>query len=385
MAVTKKNSILTRLSCVAIALPGIASASGADGKISTDFQVGHYNESDQRIKVDVYEASISAPVPVGKETTFNLGLIKDIISGASPMFTLKDPTTGKPKQVLSGASIKEERNVMNVALSTALSAVNLSISGGISSENDYLSRYTAIGVSKELNGKMTTLGLSVSSAWDKIDPTGKTISERKRNKMISLNWTQIIDANSLNSAGLSFSDIGGYLSDPYKLSYFTTGGIMPENRPDGRNEVVFSNRYIRNFKSLNHAAMHLDYRYYRNNWGVDSHMMEINWHQPIADGWEFVPKFRYYTQSAANFYQPYYTAAQTYFSSDYRLADFGAVTYGFNIKKELYTASGQSKFHFRAGIEYYDRRASYKLGSGDSDGFADYNSYLATASIKYTF
>ncbi|MFK5895264.1 MAG: DUF3570 domain-containing protein [Pseudomonadota bacterium] len=387
MAVTKKSSILARLSCAALSLPAIAmqaQAARIDEEIHTDFQLGHYSESDQRMEIDIYEVSLSAPV--GEKMSLNLGLIKDVISGASPMFNIKD-ADGNVKQILSGASIKEERNVVDLGMNYYFDQVDLGFSVGVSEEYDYLSEYMQTGLSWDLNNKMTTLFSSLSLAWDDIEPTGKNFTEKKKKQQLSMGLTQILSEKSLFSSNLSYSKDSGYLSDPYKSVFFTSSGLAADFRPDSRYKWSWLNRYIYSFAQFNHAALHFDYRFYHDSWDINAHTFEIKWHQPINQGWELVPRLRYYSQDAANFYQPYFNSVdnQDFYSSDYRMANFGAISMGLNITKELYQSSSTSKFDFRAGIEYYDRKASYQLGSGNSDNFADYDSYLMSVSIKYSF
>lgn len=234
---------------------------------------------------------------------------------------------------------------------------------------------------------MTSLFSSFSLAWNNIDPTDKDLSDTSKSQELSIGLTQILSEKSLFSSNLSYSNNQGYLSDPYKYVFFSSSGLRSDNRPENRGQWAWLNRYIQSFNQFNDAALHLDYRFYHDNWDINAHTFEASWHQPINNGWDLIPRLRYYTQDSANFYQPYFDSVsdQNYYSSDYRMADFGAISFGLHLTKELYRVSSTSKFNFRAGVDYYSRKASYKLGSGDNDNFADYDSYLISASIKYSF
>ncbi|MCX7056623.1 MAG: DUF3570 domain-containing protein, partial [Proteobacteria bacterium] len=59
----------------------------------------------------------------------------------------------------------------------------------------------------------------------------------------------------------------------------------------------------------------LGYRYSRDDWGIHSHTLSIEWVQPIGHGWTVTPGLRYYTQSAADFYTPYLITHQGLFSN----------------------------------------------------------------------
>jgi len=382
-----RTSVLSRLSCVALALPGITSqveAARVDEAIHTDFQMAKYSESDERMEVEVFEAAFSAPI--GDNMDMSIDVIKDVIAGASPQFNIIG-ADGKPEQILSGASIREERDVVNVGFNYYWESISLGLSAGLSDENDYLSRYAKGQINWDLNKKMTTLSASFSTSFDKIEPTEESFQEDKRTFQYMLGITQIIDENSLFNSNLSYSKNRGFLSDPYKKVFFTGAGIGLDKRPESRYQWAWLGRYVRTFKELNKAALHFDYRFYQDNWGVSSHTFEVNWHQPLGQGWELVPRVRYYTQNAADFYQPYFDTPEglNAYSSDYRLADFGAWSGGLNLVNHYEQSGKPGKIKVRVGFEFYDRRASYHWSSNDSDDFADYHSLMISAGLKFEF
>ena len=87
----KNNNTLAQLTCAALALPGImqpATAGRVEETYNADFQYGHYSESNQRIDVDIFEGALSAPI--GKSMTASVNLVRDMVSGASPVFNAKD-------------------------------------------------------------------------------------------------------------------------------------------------------------------------------------------------------------------------------------------------------------------------------------------------------
>ena len=385
VAVTKNQNTLGRLGSAAMLLPAISSqAATIDDNTIVDVQSSFYRESDQRMNVDVYEAQID--MPVSDQNKLSLGFIVDVISGASPMFNMKQQD-GSIRQIISGASIKEQRDVVNVALQQLIdnnTALNFSV--GVSDENDYLSRYGKIALSRDMNQKMTTVFGSLSYASDKIQVKSIALDERKRTTQFSLGATQIIDARSLVSINMGYAENNGYQSDPYKYVYSTISGIASDSRPRGRHQYSALAQYVRNFDQFNHAALHLDYRYYRDNWQVDSHMAQVTWHQPLAQDWEIVPQIRYYSQSAAYFYQHYFdTTLDNYHSSDYRLADFGALSAGIYLRKNLYAQSIHSDIKLKIGMDYYDRRARYALKGDTSVTFADYSSIMLSAKLQMLF
>ncbi len=393
VAVTKKMSTLARLSCAALALPGIISTAEAgrtDETYHTDFQYGYYEESESRMKADIYELSLAAPI--GKSMSVQLGLIRDVLSGASPMFNVPDSTDpsvkSQAKQVLSGASIKEKRDALNFMFTHYWDDVSVGIGGGISSEHDYLSRYFSSNLSWDFNKKLTTLSAGFSLAFDEIEPTGLNYQKNKLSQDYSIGITQVIDAASLVSSNMTFSYTTGFLSDPYKSVFFRFSGIADDTRPKERFKWAWLNRYVRNFKELNNAALHIDYRFYLDSWDVQAHTFEVGWYQPIIDDWQLRTSMRFYTQSSANFYQPFFDSKDNlaYYSSDYRLASFGVLSGGVKLSKEIKSLfSSTSSLKFEGGIEYFDRKSSYSWSRNNGGSFDDFNYYLITASFKLRF
>ncbi len=388
------KSLLNRLSLAAIALPGLmqtAQAGRAEEDYQSNFLYAHYEESGSRMKADVYDLSASAPV--GKAMTVSLGLIRDVLSGASPMFNRKD-AQGNVQQVLSGASITEQRDVVNAGLSYAFDHVTVGVSGGVSGEHDYLSRYIGTSVSWELNKKLTTLNFSVSAAFDDVFPTGKNYRRSKNNQQFLLGITQIIDKNSLLQANMTFTSTHGFLSDPYKSVYVEPaatgalfGSILSDSRPTHKFQWAWLMRYVRSFKKLNQAALHADYRFYVDDWGVQAHTFKLSWDQPIVDDWQLTPRFRYYTQGQADFYQAVFNSnyTGTIHSSDYRLAGFGTLGGGLKVSKSFQQVGVVNEVKLQAAFDYFDRKSSYQIGGNSNGSFDDFSFYMVTASINVKF
>jgi hypothetical protein len=74
------------LTFAALSLLGLTStalAGRVEETFNTDFQYGHYSESSERMAVDIFDLATSAPL--GKAMTGSVSLVRDTISGASPV------------------------------------------------------------------------------------------------------------------------------------------------------------------------------------------------------------------------------------------------------------------------------------------------------------
>ncbi len=420
----KKNNAIVRLGCAALALPGLmqtATAGRVEETYNADFQYGHYSEGKQRMHVDIFDGALSAPV--GKDMTLNVGILRDIVSGASPVFNQR--VNGKIEQVISGPSptskcgesICEMRDQITGGATYFLDTSAISIGGGLSREHDYLSKFFNTNYSIDLNKKLTSLNFGASVAFDEVSPSPSGFNPRpsdfnahKTSQNYLVGVSQVVDKDTLFQSNMTFGYSKGFLTDPYKWvgvedNAGNSLGIAPEVRPGEKFQWAWLNQYVRHFGQLNDAALHLDYRYSLDSWGSHAHTFEAAWHQPIVDDWQIIPRFRYYSQDKVDFYQPIFNdtvnfnfnapnfignfnstlANRSAYSSDYRLAGFGALMGGIKLSKEVTGLKGLHSAKFQAGFEYYTHQSSLQLGGNSLGSFADFNYYLVNCSFNLKF
>ena len=136
---------------------------------------------------------------------------------------------------------------------------------------------------------------------------------------------------------------------------------MRDTRPSKKAEWTLSFKYRQYFRHRN-AALHADYRLYNDDFGVTSHTAGIAWKKSIGDKLKIAPRFRYYSQSEADFYAfgDNYSLAKTEAqSSDHRLSGFGSTTTGVQISYEL------GKWSMKMSFDRYSSKNS--LGHAESE------------------
>lgn len=301
----------------------------------------------------------------------------------------------------------------------------LGVTGGLSDEPDFLSNFGSVNISHELNEKLTTINAGYGLTSNQID-RGATSHSGHANHLDSYGpadypalsaestfhnfnagFSQVLGKNTLYNFSTNFSHQTGYLSNPYKYVY-VRGEVTPEEyyqmfsapttvdwnsitslemvglelfrekRPDQRNIWSFSNRLNQYIPQLD-AAVHLDYRFFVDDWGVNSHTFELKWYQSLPGGWTVTPGLRYYSQSQADFFAPYFLSprADGNYTSDFRLSAFGDLSGGVTVSKQF--ARGIS---VEAGMEYVTHSGSLKLGGGGVGDYADFNYYMAHANLS---
>ncbi|MGH8633991.1 MAG: DUF3570 domain-containing protein, partial [Burkholderiales bacterium] len=346
---------------------------------------------------------------------------------------------------LSSAS-PETRKQGDFRLSYEWNEAALEVGGGISLERDYESRWGSVGGRWDLNQKRTTLNLGLSyTASDTealLDPdalsyidtsafadqielrplpntevNSRILEGERQDWGTQFGLTQILNKNALVQTSLGYTRSTGYLENPYKVvevafidpadqllappgGFFGQVRALLEQRPDTRNQWTWDARYVQHVEPLD-AALHLGYRFYHDDWGIDAHTFESSWGQPLGHGWTVTPWVRYYSQDAADFYQPFFISQQAptkavcddagncrdvpfdpkklpdNYSSDHRLSGYGALSGGVIVTKEF--AKGVS---LEAGFEYYAHEGGLKLGGGGEGDYADFSYYQVNAALK---
>ena len=249
------------------------------------------------------------------------------------------------------AQVDDERFGVNLELTKVLDNHTVAAQISLSNESDYTSQALALRNSIDFNQKNTTLLLGVSYAHDVIDATTMESSETKDSLDGMIGVTQVLDKKTTFSINLTLGTADGFLTDPYKVVELN-GSIVPEKRPDSRTKSVLFlalNRYV---DSLNGAA-ELSYRYYDDSFGVKGQTFGFSWYQKLSPHWTLRPSVRYYTQTAADFYDIQFSGSPSYYSSDYRVSEMSAIGYGmkliwfptdklsFDIAVDRYVQSGE--------------------------------------------
>ena len=435
----KSESLLAAFTAAALGLPGMVSAQGIDlmpQNLGIDSSYSNYQESNGRMSVQAFQndANLQWSDSVNFRVNSTLDYIgggtnpmnQNLVGGASPVFywgshnyygkrygsmELSQATHGPYKGQQGG--IFDQRLAMNGKLNVRLNDLSFDVTGGNSTEWDYISNYVNLDSRWEINNKMTTLAAGFGYAKDNIwadggqqgliheqYTNGQYIGGNKNTLQGLLGVTQILDKESLLQLNLTVSNSSGFLSDPYKSVWvdnvpnFGFSGInnncrqsthfafqsnfCADTRPGARTQTSVLMRYVRNFSALDAAALHLDYRFYSDTWDIDSHTFEASWMQPLPYQFMLTPHVRYYTQGSAYFYQTVYAnpTANGLYSSDYRLANFGAIAGGVHLNKALI-----ENITVGAGVELYQRTHGMGFMGGTGSTVDNFNFTLYSLNL----
>jgi len=355
--VTLPSRALTALTTSALALPGLATPAGADTPIeqaAASYAFSYYDEDpierDKKLpgggareRYEVLTHQMEFAFPVSQRMDVGVDFLYEKMSGASPWYVQASGT--ERLQVMSGATIDDTRYDLSGDLNYYMEDAKDTFSSGFSMEQDYLSVHGGMGTERSFFDKNTVFSASGAFAYDWIDPNNPNLSNARPStgEKWSLDFftglSQILSRSSAIQGTINVKYSSGYLSDPYKAirGFDVNDEILSDRRPDEKHQASFLLRYRYHIEAIA-ASIHTDYRFYLDDWGVNSHTFELGWHQNLFGLVTIIPAARYYSQGQTDFYDTLLPAGTNEDtpgdrSSDYRLSAYGAVSW--KVKAEL--------------------------------------------------
>jgi hypothetical protein len=387
----KKINLKAMLTTASCALLGSTANVSAQETWQFDTAIMHYAETD---RVSATEAIIAGTKTFKNDEILNLKLTVDALTGASPNGATTQPTpqtftrpsgNGQYNVKAGDTPLDDTFHDTRVQLTgqwtqPLLKDYTVSVGGNFSKEYDYMSVSLNGNVARDFNKKNTTISAGMAYAYDVIEPEGgipKPLSEMvvgdsndpnfnddfnktrtgsddsKSTVDLLFGVTQVINRQMIVQLNYSYSTVSGYMTDPFKvISSVNNNGesqaYLYESRPDERTKHAFFGQTKYHFDS---GILDASYRYMTDDWEIDSHTFDFKYLIPFTNGHYIEPHFRIYTQSAAEFYQPFMTpdeAIPNFVSADYRIGELETYTVG--LKYGMPMGDGNS-LSFR--LEYY--------------------------------
>jgi hypothetical protein len=346
------------------------------------FSLLAYQERGPRMKIT--EPVLWALVPFAGTWELRMSALVDIVTGASPGIVTN--AGGAPVQTITGASVSDHRRAGEARLAKRIGDLTLAVSGAVSGEEDYHSRAFGVEAKLDLAGRNTSLVAGYGRSSDRVgsvdDPA---LGERRDTREYLIGITQVLSPRAVAQSNLQWSRGRGWYNDPYRSTVtFYPGALLPalmlDTRPDRRDSLAWLTRHRLHFPER-HATLQTDYRYFRDDWGIRSHSLELAWSQDLREGWTLRPALRWYSQAAANFYAPLVPRPQpALLSSDQRLAAFG----GLSPSARLTWRSGDG-LAVEGTAGYYRNAGSYRIGGGSSPEFETLSAAYFLFSVSREF
>jgi hypothetical protein len=256
-----------------------------------------------------------------------------------------DTITSASIDVIATASpYTEERTENSISLDYLRDKVTMSMAYTNSEENDFHARSLHLGVSQEIFGGMTTVSLGYSRGWDDVGTRGSTETFPTDRHNYRLGLSQVITKDLLMEIGLeTITDEGESLNNPYRQVRFltspTTFDYQNEIYPNTRTStaVALRAKYYLPYR----AAIHGEYRWFNDTWGITAHNVELGYTHPFKDKWIFDIKLRGYQQNAADFYSDLFpfggvgNEPQNFLARDKEMSSYSSISVGAGVSYEF--------------------------------------------------
>ena len=313
----------------------------AEDLVSYKFQ--SWQEDGGRIRVDAHYALVEKDL--GLETKLKVTGLVDAIAGATP--NGQPAPAGSDQVPLS--QLTDRRKAWSADVSHQLRRSNLTLGYAQSRESDYISKGWSLNSLTDFNEKNTTLLVGYARVDDDITARFLPAPRIKTGDDVVIGVTQLINPRTSLTLNVTRGIADGYLSDPYKIIQKNTEILpglflpltFPENRPERREKwIVFSGANLA-FEKIK-GALDTSYRFYRDDFGVQSHTLALEWFQSVGERLILRPSLRVYRQGSADFYRVSLngssivpasspTGQGPFYSADYRLSELETVNAGLKV------------------------------------------------------
>ena len=120
----------------------------------------------------------------------------------------------------------------------------------------------------------------------------------------------------------------GYLGLPFHRVYFNDQSVHVENLPSTRLKIPLGMRA--NYFFGDKIILRTWFRHYYDDWGINSNALQIETVVKITPFFSITPFYRFYQQSAANYFSPYmmHKVDDIYYTSNFDLSNFNSNFYG---------------------------------------------------------
>ncbi|MDI1315738.1 DUF3570 domain-containing protein [Flavobacterium sp.] len=215
-----------------------------------------------------------------------------------------------------------------------------SMNAGVSFSAEY--DYTSIGgnigytkISKDNNREFSVKGMAFFDTWKVILPIElrNNPSDNEANHLdtkprtsynLGFTLSQVINKNFQIAL---LADVGyqeGLLATKFNRVYFDDLSVNSEKLPSTRFKIPVGLRA--NYFVTDRIVMRTFYRYYYDNWGINSHTFSFEPSIKLTAFSSVSLPYRFYAQSEAKYFKPIYQHQENteYYTSDYDLSKFSS-------------------------------------------------------------
>lgn len=326
-----------------------------------------FTDSD-RVGVRSMTSDVDVPVPGNSNLAIHFNNERVTIPGvAAPAGTQEavDAITTASRPI-SGNAYDDFVKVRNEVTTTFTHGPG-SLEYYVSTESDYLAQQVGGKWNRDLRQQTLNLSVGSSYGWDRIDPLADDDTDTGARSRTTWHGnvvgTGVLGPSTLLRVGAEINLVHGLQHNPYRNVY-AGGTNVSERHPDERTRRDAFVRVHQYFAQR--SSLKLAYRFYNDDWGIDSHEIESRLSQYVTSGLSTRYVYRWYTQTAADFYRDEYATSSGidgYRSGDYRMDDLSSHLFGVALHADLDALAVPSpwmrRFALWLSYERYFNRNNY--------------------------
>ena len=220
-----------------------------------------------------------------------------------------------------------------------------------SHESDYESFGFAAGVTKKSGDNNSEFTAKAQAYLDKVkiilpielrdattgglpgSPNEYNYPWKQRNTVSgSFTFLQIVNQRFQLMALLDLTYQHGFLGLPFHRIYFNSSLLTTEKLPSSRFKIPVAIRA--NYFLGDRIILRGLYRFYKDDWGLNAHTADIETSFKITAFFSVTPFYRYYTQTAVDYFAGYmqHQQSESYYTSNYDLSKFNSQFFGGGIR-----------------------------------------------------
>ncbi len=268
------------------------------------------------------DATIYEGIALLKRRVSDTDLLK--VQGLWDQVTAASYDDAKNKaEIVSGATgYNPGRWGVDVGWTHEMALFDLSLNAGYGQEFAYRAHNMGFGLSRTLAEGSTQFTLDFQSFNDVIrvirwDGTQEP-NDRRKTRTTNIGLVQTLTPLSALNIGWSHTEQSGFLATSFN-SVLVGEDRLYESVPDTRRRDALSIRYKH---ALNEDVIQLGYGLYQDDWGIDSSTLELRYIYAVSEMITLEPHYRFYTQTAADFFAQTFESSDDFMTSDPDLGAF---------------------------------------------------------------
>jgi len=252
--------------------------------------------------------------------------------------------------VTTASPYRERRTEYGFSADYAYRDSLITLGTSSSKEPDYTANSVSLDISQESFGGMTTTSLGFTRGTDTVGKhNAPEFADTAKHWQYRFGVTQILTKQWLASANFEAIADDGYLQSPYRVAR-VFGAAVPERDPRTRSSRALKFRAVGDLG--HHDAVHADYRYFWDTWGIKAHTAEFGYSRSFGDAILADSFVRYYTQQHAIFYSDNAQQETTYVSRNRQLSSFNDIGLGAKLAYTVRKVPGRYELKLNGGYEY---------------------------------